>query len=89
MNKKKCVMNFFFPDRGEQGEVCAGPFICIRSSRIRSFKKTNSPFLRKNTVKCFGKNFSVGVKIDRFFHPEAVECQKNSLQNVTVVLWFL
>lgn len=67
-------MNLVFSDREEEAEVCAGSFVCTRSSRMHSFKRTNSPFLHKISVKRFGKNFSLDVKIDGFFHPEAVEC---------------
>lgn len=40
------------------------------------------PSCIKTSVKCFGKNFSLDVKIDGFFHPEAVECHwKTSCQS--------
>lgn len=81
-------MDLVFADREEQAEVCAGSFLCNRSSRIEFFKWTNSPLLHKITVKCFKKNFSVEVKIDGFIHPEAVECQKNWPQNGMEVLGF-
>jgi len=80
-------MNLVFADSEEQAEVCARSFVCTRST-MHSLKQTNSPFLHKITVKCFGKNFPVEVKIHGFFHPEAVDCQKNLLQNVTAVLEF-
>lgn len=70
-------MSLVFADREEQAEVCARSFVCTRSSRMHSFKQTNCPFLHKISVKCFGNNFSLEVKIDGFFHPEVVECQKN------------
>lgn len=71
-------MDLFFADREVQAEVCGGSSVCTRSSKIYSLNgQILSSCIKSLWEKCFGKNFSVEVNIDEFFHPEAVECQNN------------